>query len=173
MQLDPYARKRQSSLSQILVMLNDENLSTDLREALNTLWRYVDSQDTHKIMTKKNYVVGTRRIFRRIGLRPKESPPETLIEIMAYHRRKKDGSDYSPQYRNVIRTIIRQILKAFERKDLISACNDTESKIGQIMRVQRMTKPVDQFDTHEQITEEHIKPVNSQMRNDQDYQKAD
>ncbi|MHA2310890.1 MAG: hypothetical protein ACXADF_05290, partial [Candidatus Thorarchaeota archaeon] len=156
----------EDALNEIHAVLNDETLPGEVLKALQTLWKYVDTQDKLRIGTKRNYLRYARAIFRRLPIHPKKWTHETIIAILEGFRRKPNGEDYSTQYRNIIRIVLRYILSAFGLKELNQLCDDESTKIGEQMKLQRIQKPVEQFETVEIISENHMKAIASQIPTD-------
>ncbi|MHA2135317.1 MAG: hypothetical protein ACW99J_15765, partial [Candidatus Thorarchaeota archaeon] len=165
MYTEPGARKHQDAILEIQRVLEDKTLPTEIQDALQVIWRHIDSQDKLKIGTKRNYIRYARGILRRILTNPKEWTAESVITIMEKMKRKPDGTDYAAQYRNIVRITIKYILSAFDLKELARLCDDNETRVGKVMKLQRIPTAVDQFEVVE-ITEEHMRAVTSQMSSD-------
>ncbi len=166
MQTEPEARKHQEALSEVRAILTAEDFSPEIREALQVVWRHVDGQDKLKLGTKRNYLRYAGVILRKWPVHPTEWTTDTVIEVMEGFRRKEDGSDFSAQYRNTIRVVVRYVLAAFDLKELRRLCEDRSTRLGELMRLQRIPRPVDQFDSTEMITEDHMRALASQMSSD-------
>ena len=162
---DPAARKRDDALTEINSILTDEVLPAVLHEALQTFWRFIDNQDDLKVGTKRNYVRYARILLRTAMVHPSDWTVKTVLEILQSMKHKPDGSDYSAQYRNMMRVVVRAILSAFGLRDLRSQCDDVDTDAGTQMRIQRIPKPVERFDIVK-INEQHMKAVVSQMSSD-------
>ncbi|MFW9793115.1 MAG: hypothetical protein ACFFEE_02340 [Candidatus Thorarchaeota archaeon] len=77
MLLDPRSRKRQAGLEEIHSVLNDKTLPTEIRKALETIWRYVDSQNKLKLATTRNYMRYSCNIIKKLQVHPKKWTVET------------------------------------------------------------------------------------------------
>lgn len=168
MRTSPDERKRYRNLREIQNALDDNTLPSDIQQALKHLWIFIDNHDSLRLTTKKNYMVQARRILKRANLHPSKWTPDTIISIMNSYRRKKDGTEYVAQYRNQVRTVIAYILNTFDLKQLKNLVRDDGTKVGKIMKMQKIRDPVDIFedDQFEKISEDHMRAVTSQMPSD-------
>ncbi len=168
MRINPGQLKQQKNLREIQRVLDDKTLPNEISQALHQLWLYVDNQDKLRLTTKKNYMVVARRVLKRANFHPSKWNPELVIRLMESYRRKSDGSEYVAQYRNQVRTVINYILNAHEVEDLKDQTRDEKTRVGQIMKMQRIPNPVEVFedDKFEPILEEHMRAVTSQMPSD-------
>ncbi|MHA1137248.1 MAG: hypothetical protein ACTSSE_12250 [Candidatus Thorarchaeota archaeon] len=146
MRIDPGQLKQQKNLREIQRVLDDKTLPKEISQALHQLWLYVDNQDKLRLTTKKNYMVVARRVLIRANLHPSKWNPELVIRLMESYRRKSDGSEYVAQYRNQVRTVINYILNAHELEDLKDQTRDEKTRVGQIMKMQRIPNPVEVFE---------------------------
>ena len=146
MHIDPGQLKQQKNLREIQRVLDDKTLPKEVSQALSQLWLYVDNQDKLRLTTKKNYMVVARRVLKRANCNPSNWTSEIVIHVMESYRRKADGSEYVAQYRNQVRTVINYILSALELQDLKDQTRDAKTRVGQIMKMQRIPNPVEVFE---------------------------
>lgn len=101
--LDPRLVKQRALNKAIRTVLADKRYTSDQNKAIQRFWQYVDAIPDLRLGSKKNYMQNARRILLYFKTCPDEWNANTMIKIVNNWRRKPDGSEYHPQYRNTIR----------------------------------------------------------------------
>ncbi len=118
--LDPRKVKQRALNKSINSVLVDKQYSAEQRKMIEDFYSYINAKPDLKLGSKKNYMQNARRVLLYIKILPSDWTAKTIIEIIDNWRMKKDGSEYHPQYRNTIRTVIKYFLECNAREDLLS-----------------------------------------------------